>query len=74
MAAQKALSLHIPDVPTLLSAYMPFLDRGGIFVPTRTPYALGQASVAAVCQGLACISASKITQCVTALRRCLPGS
>ena len=39
MAAQKALSLNIPDVPTLLSAYMPFLDRGGIFVPTQTPYA-----------------------------------
>ncbi|MEA2118417.1 PilZ domain-containing protein [Halovibrio sp. HP20-50] len=42
MAAQKALSLTVPDVPTLLSAYMPFLDRGGIFVPTQTPYALGQ--------------------------------
>ncbi len=42
MAAQKALSLTIPDVPTLLSAYMPFLDRGGIFVPTKTLYSLGQ--------------------------------
>ncbi|AQU82098.1 MAG: PilZ domain-containing protein [Halomonas sp.] len=42
MAAQKILSLALPDVPTLLSAYMPFLDRGGIFVPTKTPYALGQ--------------------------------
>jgi len=42
MAAQKALSLTVPDIPTLLSAYMPFLDRGGIFVPTQTPYELGQ--------------------------------
>lgn len=42
MAAQKALSLTVPDMPTLLSAYMPFLDRGGIFVPTQAPYALGQ--------------------------------
>ena len=42
MAAQKALSLTIPDVSTLLSAYMPFLDHGGIFIPTDTPYALGQ--------------------------------
>ncbi|TVP50927.1 MAG: pilus assembly protein PilZ [Halomonas sp.] len=42
MVAQKALSLTVPDVPTLLSAYMPFLERGGIFIPTSTPYALGQ--------------------------------
>lgn len=42
MAAQNALSLTIPDVATLLSAYMPFADRGGIFVPTQTPYMLGQ--------------------------------
>lgn len=42
MAAQKALSLTIQDVPTLLSAYMPLLERGGIFVPTRERYALGQ--------------------------------
>ncbi|MFG6159723.1 PilZ domain protein [Halomonas sp. THAF5a] len=42
MAAQKALSLTIQDVPTLLSAYMPVLERGGIFVPTRERYALGQ--------------------------------
>lgn len=42
MNAQKALSLTVPDVATLLSAYMPFLDRGGIFVPTQTHYSLGQ--------------------------------
>ncbi|MBB3191563.1 PilZ domain-containing protein [Halomonas cerina] len=42
MAAQKALSLTIQDIPTLLSAYMPVLERGGIFVPTRESYDLGQ--------------------------------
>ncbi|RUR32435.1 pilus assembly protein PilZ [Vreelandella andesensis] len=42
MTVQKALSLTIPDIPTLLSAYMPFLDRGGIFVPTKASYNLGQ--------------------------------
>ncbi|ATJ82242.1 PilZ domain-containing protein [Halomonas beimenensis] len=42
MAAQKALSLTIQDIPTLLSAYMPQLERGGIFVPTRERYELGQ--------------------------------
>nr|WP_163502839.1 PilZ domain-containing protein [Halomonas socia] len=42
MAAQKALSLPIPDVPTLLQAYMPSLERGGIFVPTEARYELGQ--------------------------------
>ncbi|WP_444999317.1 PilZ domain-containing protein [Halomonas mongoliensis] len=42
MAAQKALSLNIQDVQTLLSAYMPMLERGGIFVPTRERYELGQ--------------------------------
>lgn len=42
MAAQKALSLTIQDEHTLLSAYMPLLERGGIFVPTRERYDLGQ--------------------------------
>lgn len=41
MNAHKALALTVPDIATLLSAYMPFLDRGGIFVPTKTPYVLG---------------------------------
>lgn len=42
MAGQKALSLTIHDVATLLSAYMPSLERGGIFVPTKERYPLGQ--------------------------------
>ncbi|WP_043526699.1 PilZ domain-containing protein [Litchfieldella xinjiangensis] len=42
MVGQKALSLTIQDIPTLLSAYMPSLERGGIFVPTKERYPLGQ--------------------------------
>jgi type IV pilus assembly protein PilZ len=42
MSGQKALSLTIQDLPTLLSAYMPSLERGGIFVPTRERYTLDQ--------------------------------
>lgn len=42
MVGQEALSLTIRDTQTLLSAYMPTLERGGIFVPTQERYALGQ--------------------------------
>ncbi|GAB2782661.1 PilZ domain-containing protein [Halomonas shantousis] len=42
MAAQKALSLTIRDEQTLLSAYMPWLEHGGMFVPTRERYTPGQ--------------------------------
>ncbi|MHB0776915.1 PilZ domain-containing protein [Halomonas sp. WWR20] len=42
MATQKALSLTIRDEQTLLSAYMPWLERGGMFVPTQERYAPGQ--------------------------------
>ena len=42
MSGQKALSLTIQDLPTLLSAYMPSLELGGIFVPTRERYTLDQ--------------------------------
>lgn len=41
MTSRIAMSIRIPDTATLLSAYMPFLERGGLFVPTRTPYSLG---------------------------------
>lgn len=42
MGVQQPLSLLIPDATTLLSAYMPSLVRGGIFVPTQQYYTLGQ--------------------------------
>lgn len=35
------LSLTIKDKAVLYSAYMPFLEQGGLFVPTNKPYALG---------------------------------
>ncbi|TDU25058.1 type IV pilus assembly protein PilZ [Chromohalobacter marismortui] len=41
--AQKALSLTFHDIQTLQAAYMPWLERGGIFVPTQERYALGDA-------------------------------
>lgn len=48
MSLTYALSLDIPDVPGLLSAYMPFLDRGGLFVATHEHHALGDAVTVAV--------------------------
>lgn len=35
------LSLNINSKSALHAAYMPFLKRGGIFVPTAKPYTLG---------------------------------
>ena len=35
------LSLTIKDKAVLYSAYMPFLENGGLFVPTNKPYAIG---------------------------------
>ena len=35
------LSLTIKDKAVLYSAYMPFLDNGGLFVPTNKPYDIG---------------------------------
>jgi type IV pilus assembly protein PilZ len=35
------LSLSIKEVGVLYSAYMPFLENGGLFIPTRKQYELG---------------------------------
>ena len=35
------LSLTIKDKAVLYSAYMPFLNNGGLFVPTNKSYAIG---------------------------------
>lgn len=40
-ARPSVLSLNINSKAALYAAYMPFLKRGGIFVPTAKPYALG---------------------------------
>lgn len=36
------LNLVIPDIPTLLSSYMPFVLGGGVFISSNKPVALGQ--------------------------------
>ena len=38
---QGILSLTIKDKAVLNAAYMPFLDNGGIFVPTNKRYSIG---------------------------------
>jgi len=35
------LSLNINSMSALFTAYMPFLKRGGLFIPTTRPYTLG---------------------------------
>lgn len=35
------LSLTIKDKAVLYAAYMPFLNNGGLFIPTNKPYRLG---------------------------------
>ncbi|KFF50179.1 PilZ domain-containing protein [Salinicola sp. DM10] len=42
MSSHKALSLTIRDDDTLHSAYLAWLARGGLFVPTERHYSLGQ--------------------------------
>jgi type IV pilus assembly protein PilZ len=40
-ARPAVLSLNINTRSALYAAYMPFLKRGGIFIPTAKPYSLG---------------------------------
>ena len=40
-ARPSVLSLTINSTSALYAAYMPYLKRGGIFVPTAKPYAVG---------------------------------
>ena len=35
------LSLNIKDKSVLFSAYMPFVQGGGLFIPTNKPYQIG---------------------------------
>ncbi|KRB78320.1 pilus assembly protein PilZ [Noviherbaspirillum sp. Root189] len=41
LARPSVLSLPIKEKAALYAAYMPFLQNGGIFVPTNKPYKLG---------------------------------
>lgn len=36
------LSLSIKDKSALYSAYMPFIKNGGLFIPTKREYAMGE--------------------------------
>lgn len=40
-ARPRVLSVSIKDVRTLTAAFMPFLKKRGLFVPTETDYAMG---------------------------------
>lgn len=40
-ARPSVLSLNINSKSALYAAYMPFLERGGLFIPTTREYALG---------------------------------
>lgn len=40
-ARPSVLSLNINSKSALYAAYMPYLKRGGIFVPTAKPYSIG---------------------------------
>lgn len=40
-ASNGILSLTIKDKAVLYAAYMPFLDHGGLFIPTNKGYSLG---------------------------------
>lgn len=40
-SGQGILSLTINDKAVLYAAYMPFLEHGGLFVPTKKKYQLG---------------------------------
>lgn len=41
VARPSVLSLPIKEKAALYAAYMPFLNNGGIFVPTNKPYKVG---------------------------------
>lgn len=41
VARQSVLSLTIKDKGALYAAYMPFIKRGGLFIPTNKAYKIG---------------------------------
>jgi type IV pilus assembly protein PilZ len=41
-ARQGILSLTIKDKSALYAAFMPFVKGGGLFIPTKKPYKLGE--------------------------------
>ncbi len=41
-ARQGILSLSIKEKSALFSAYMPFINNGGLFIPTKREYEMGE--------------------------------
>lgn len=41
-AAKRMLSVHLKDKNALYAAYMPFLENGGLFIPSLDNYRLGE--------------------------------
>lgn len=41
MSQPGILTLHIKEKMALQQAYMPFIENGGLFIPTTKPYRLG---------------------------------
>lgn len=40
--AKNVISIAIKDKAVLYAAYMPFVKDGGLFIPTKKPFAIGQ--------------------------------
>lgn len=40
--AKNVISIAIKDKAVLYAAYMPYIKEGGLFIPTKKPFAVGQ--------------------------------
>ena len=40
-AAKPVITLNLKDRDALYASYMPFLNEGGLFIPTERPYEIG---------------------------------
>ncbi|MBT4963539.1 MAG: pilus assembly protein PilZ [Francisellaceae bacterium] len=40
--AKNVISIAIKDKSVLYAAYMPFVKEGGLFIPTKKPFSIGQ--------------------------------
>ncbi|MDO4877948.1 MAG: pilus assembly protein [Neisseria sp.] len=47
----KMMHLHIPDLQSLYNSYMPFLEHGGLFIPTEEQFSLGDEILLALSVG-----------------------
>ena len=40
--AKRMMAVHLADKSAIYAAYMPFLERGGLFIPADENYSLGE--------------------------------